>query len=314
MHVRKNASILKWMLWAIEAGAWYFMLGLFWVLPIETASNVGGWCLRKIGPRLKAHQTALRNIHLVFPKIKDEAAEQLAMDCWDNLGRIGGEFAHLHKLQPGGERVEICGQQHLDAIIHSQKPAVLISGHFANWEVMAGAICLGGLPARVSYRPANNPWIDASITRIRLKYGIPELSAKGGTGAKEMLSAMAAGQSVTFLTDQKFNAGISTMFFGHHVMSAPGPARLAHRFGIPILPVSIVRLPGVRFRVSFHAPIIPDRHFDKTKAIANTVVQINQFLEARITEHPQSWFWVHKRWPKEQYGPYGPGATSGNDR
>ena len=28
---------------------------------------------------------------------------------------------------------------------------------------------------------------------------------------------------------------------------------------------------------------------------------INAFIEARVREHPEEWFWTHKRWPKELY-------------
>ncbi|PHR57358.1 MAG: lipid A biosynthesis acyltransferase [Robiginitomaculum sp.] len=303
MHVRKQASVFLWAQWVIEAALWFALMGLFRLLPIEWASGLGGWAMRKIGPLLSAHKTALINIKLVFPDLSEARRKKLALACWDNLGRIAGEFPHLNELRPfdEGGRVEVYGQEHLQAIIDEQKPAVLISGHFANWEVMAAAICQGGLPARVSFRHANNPWIDRSITRIRLAYGIPELSAKGGAGAKEMLEAMKQGQSVTFLNDQKFNQGIAVSFFGQELMTAPGPARLALRFDAPILPVSIVRLPKARFRVNFHPPLSVSTHADRNVAIAQTVEQINQFLEARIVRHPESWFWVHRRWPKETY-------------
>ncbi len=289
--------------WRGEALLWDMVMGLFARLPIETASALGGRALRLIGPLFSAHRAALINARLVFPDISDQDAHVLAMAAWDNLGRIGGEFAHLKELRPYTQngRVEVIGLEHLEAIKKSGKPAVLISGHFANWEVMAAAICLGGIEARVSYRHANNPHIDKRITKARLDYGIPHLSAKGEGGAREMLVAMKNGQSTTFLNDQKFNMGIDAPFFGHLLKTAPGPARLAIRFGVPIVPVSITRRPNARFTVTFHPSITPSDDPDKTKAIAQTVTMINQFIEERVRENPQDWFWVHRRWPKEIY-------------
>ena len=303
MPMNRKASFWQWLQWLLEAAVWYIILGLFRLLPIEMASASGGWLARKLGPLTRANRTALINVKLVFPDYTKAQTERLVQECWDNLGRIGGEFPHLSELRPydADGRVEIVGHEHLQAIIDSGQPAVLVSGHFANWEVMAAAICLSGLPARVSYRHTNNPWIDRSITRIRLAYGIPELSAKGGAGAKEMLAAMKDGHSVTFLNDQKFNLGISTRFFGHELMTAPGPSRLALRFDAPIIPVSIERLPKARFKVRFHPPMKASNNSNKTKAIAETVEQINMFLEEQIRKEPQNWFWVHRRWPKEIY-------------
>ncbi len=289
--------------WRLEVLLWDGIMGVFAALPIERASAFGGWVLQKIGPFLPAHRTAIINAKLVFPTLNDKGAKALAMAAWDNLGRLGGEFPHLKSLRPYEKdgRVQITGLEHLQAIKASGKPAVFISGHFANWEVMAAAICLSGLNTRVSYRHANNPHIDRRITAIRLGYGIPELSAKGESGAKEMLVAMKAGQSVTFLNDQKFNRGIEAPFFGHKLKTAPGPARLALRFHAPIIPVSIRRLPGARFAVRFHPPISPSQNPDKSKAITETVTAINEFLEEQIKAAPKDWFWVHRRWPKEVY-------------
>jgi len=292
MPMNRKASFWQCAQWLLEAAVWHIVLGIFRLMPIEMASSCGGWLARKIGPLTRANRTALINVKLVFPNYTAQQTE-----------KFGGEFPHLTKLRPydADGRVEIIGHEHLQKIIDSGQPAVLVSGHFANWEVMAAAVCLSGLPARVSYRHTNNPWIDRSITKTRLAYGIPELSAKGGAGAKEMLEAMKKGHSVTFLNDQKFNLGIEADFFGHKLMTAPGPSRLALRFDAPIIPVSIERLPKARFKVRFHAPMYASKNENKTKAIAETVEQINIFLEKEIRKHPQNWFWVHRRWPKHFY-------------
>jgi len=31
------------------------------------------------------------------------------------------------------------------------------------------------------------------------------------------------------------------------------------------------------------------------------VLRINQWVEARIREAPEQWFWMHNRWPKEAW-------------
>lgn len=103
------------------------------------------------------------------------------------------------------------------------------------------------------------------------------------------------------MNDQKFSEGPEVMFFGQPVNAAPGPSRLALRFGTALQPMSVVRLPGVRFRVTVHAPIVLEKTGDRSADIARGVQAVTRFIEDRAREQPVDWFWVHKRWPDRVY-------------
>jgi KDO2-lipid IV(A) lauroyltransferase len=77
-----------------------------------------------------------------------------------------------------------------------------------------------------------------------------------------------------------------------------------------IVPMSVVRLPGVRFRVTAHEPIELARTGDRTADIAAGVQAITSFVEDRVREHPADWFWVHKRWPDKVYAALEPLASA----
>jgi KDO2-lipid IV(A) lauroyltransferase len=93
---------------------------------------------------------------------------------------------------------------------------------------------------------------------------------------------------------------LAAPLFGHDCMTADGPARLALRFRVPLVPFLTRRLDGVRFRVTVHEPIAIDYDGDE-RAVVETVRRVNQFMEARIREAPEQWFWMHRRWPKEAW-------------
>ena len=103
------------------------------------------------------------------------------------------------------------------------------------------------------------------------------------------------------MNDQKFAGGVRGPFFGKDLETAPGPTRLAMRFGAVLQPMTVERLQGCRFRIAVHDPIVPDNMGNRSADIASTVGKINQFLEARIRTRPHEWFWSHKRWPNETY-------------
>ena len=286
--------------WRLEAVAFSALFALLHLLGVERASGLGGWLLRALGPRTGTHRTVMRNLRIAFPDMAPAARDRLAVDQWEQTGRTFAELAVMDRLTPEGGRVEIVGLERLHAIRDGDRPAVLISGHLANFEVMAAVIMAAGVPCQVTYRATNNPYVDTLIRKSRERYGI-RLFAPKGDGTRELMAGMKRGDSIALLVDQKYAEGPEVQFFGHPVNGSPGAARLAMKFDTVIQPLSVVRLPGVRFRVTAHEPIrVPDTG-DKPADVRRGVQAVNTFVEDRVREHPVDWFWVHKRWPDAVY-------------
>lgn len=288
------------LVWRLEAFGFQALFGFLRLLGVERASGLGGWLLRTLGPLTGTQRTVMRNLRIAFPDMPAAEREALALAQWDQTGRTFAELAVMDHLTPEGGRVEVVGMERLHALRDSGKPAVLISGHLANFEVMAAVIMASGVPCQVTYRAANNPYVDALIRQSRERYGI-RLFAPKGDGTRELMAGMKRGDSIALLVDQKYNQGPEVEFFGQPVNASPGAARLALKFDTVMLPLSVVRLPGVRFRVTAHEPIVVNQSEDKA---ADTLVGIqaaNRFVEDRVKEHPVDWFWVHKRWPDKVY-------------
>jgi KDO2-lipid IV(A) lauroyltransferase len=296
-----RAGFLQRLGWRLEAGGFDLFRALFRLMPIDTASAAGAGLLKLIGPLSPAHRTAARNIAIAFPEMGERERRALLRAQWDNVGRLFAEFPLTDRLTPASGRVEIVGGERLAAIAREHRPAVLISGHFSNWEIMAAAIVHLGVDCQITYRAANNPGIDRRIIEARRRYGVKLLAPKGGDGSREILDAMKDGQSVAFLNDQKFNGGVTAPFFGRAVQTAPGPTRMALRFDAPMIPMSVERTRGARFRVVVHPPLEFGRTGDRTTDIRAGVEAVNAFMEARVRERPAEWFWVHKRWPAVEY-------------
>ncbi len=297
----ERISFRQDLIWRLEAAAFAGFISLMRLIGLEAASNFGGWTLRTLGPKTGTHRTVIRNLRIAFPDMAPEDHERLAVAQWEQTGRTFAETAVMDRLTPASGRIDIVGADRLEAIRASGKAVVFVSGHMANIETMAAVLVASGIPVQVTYRAANNPYVDAQIIAARARYGIKLFAPKGGDGARELLVGMARGESVALMNDQKFNEGPEVTFFGQPVNAAPGPSRLALRFGTVIQPMSVVRLPGVRFRVTAHEPITLAETGDRRADIRAGVQAITTFIEDRVRENPVDWFWVHKRWPDRVY-------------
>ena len=300
--IDNRANFGQRVMWTVESFLWDW---IYWfplkAMSIEAASNLGAGMLRRLGPLSGAHKTVMRNLRMAFPKAGEKELNEIADGAWATLGHIAGEMPHLGQMHPyEGGRIEVVNAERLDAIRDSGKPAVFFAGHVGNWEHLSPAIVNRGVECQITYRALNNPHIDKRISDARFSSGIQKLTPKGA-GTRDLMRALSSGQSVALMNDQKFNQGIAVPFFGHDAMTAPGPTRLAMKYNVPLQPMSTLRTGPARYKVTVYEPFMPDADTDENKAIYNTVLRINQFVEARIREAPDQWFWQHHRWPKEEW-------------
>jgi len=285
--------------WRLEAIAYDIISGVMRLFPISIISAFGGWLVRIIGPLTSKHHIARTGLKLAFPEKPDDEIRKLLREQWDNIGRTFAEFPLSHRIKAFGDndRVTVEGLE----IFKANAPAITLSGHFANWEVMATALTQSGLPVRITYRKINNPHIDARVIKQRESYGTKFLVQKAAQkSGRELLTTLKNGESIAILNDQKFNTGLSIPFFGHEAMTAQGAVRLAIKTGRPLLPMCVVR-DKAKFHVKFYPPIELVITGDRDTDIRHGVLQITEFIEARIRENPAQWFWVHRRWPKALY-------------
>jgi len=288
-------------LWRLEAWGYDLFAGLARVLPIDAVSGFGAWFFRTFGPLTSAHRVARINLRIVFPDAPEAEIARLLDAQWGETGRWVAEFPMLDRIVGDPSRIEVEGAERLAAIAAGEGPVVFISGHFSCFEMMAAVILHAGIVCQITYRALNNPFVDERIRENRWRYGVRLFAPKGTQGARDLLRALARGESVALMNDQKFNSGVASPLFGVMAHTAPGPSSFALRFGIPLQPMSVQRLRGARFKVTAHEPIRLVDTGDRDADIEAGVRQVNRFMEERIRARPEEWFWTHRRWPSELY-------------
>jgi KDO2-lipid IV(A) lauroyltransferase len=287
--------------WRLEAWGLDAITGLARILPVDMVSDLGAWLFKAMGPRTSANHTAETNLRIAFPEKSEAEIADLMRQQWDNTGRTFFETLVMDRIIGDRSRIELINGERLEEIAVNHEPVIFVSGHLSNWEVMPAAIAHSPVVCQMTYRAANNPYVDKRIKDSRFRYGVRLFAPKGGDGARELLEGLARGESVALMNDQKFNGGVAAPLFGQMAHTAPGPSRLALRFKTVLQPMSVQRKDRARFRVVVHDPIRLESTGDRTADIEAGVRKVNAFIEERVRERPAEWFWTHKRWPSEIY-------------
>lgn len=270
--------------------------------PIKTA-DLFGRITQKIGPILREQKIGRANLTAAFPEKSPAEIDKILAGVWDNLGRIGAEFAHLDHVwnyDPGhpedgrievGERTrELFHKLRLDG-----KPALIFASHIGNWELPAVAAVAHGLDAAILYRRPNIASADRAIKQLR-SVNMGTLIPAGRDAPLRLAQALQNGQHVAMLVDQYFTNGVDVTFFGRRTKANPTLARLLRQIECPIHGARIIRLPDHRFRAELSEEIAPARDANGEIDVQGTMQIITSVIEGWIREYPDQWLWLHRRW------------------
>jgi KDO2-lipid IV(A) lauroyltransferase len=270
----------------------------------DKSADFLGRVTRVIGRRLREDRIGRENLRAAFPEKSPEEIETILAGVWDNLGRMGAEFAHLdrfwdydpdHPEKTG--RIEFAPRSArlFEQLRDDGKPALFFASHLGNWEIPALAAVAHGLDCAILYRRPNSESADRAIERIRaVKMGT--LIPSGRNAPLRLAEALQNNQHVAMLVDQYLTNGVDVTFFGRTTKANPMLARLLRQVECPIHGVRIIRLPNHRFRAELSEEVKPVRDASGQIDIQGTMQAVTSVVEGWVREYPDQWLWLHRRW------------------
>ena len=268
-------------------------------LPVEGALALG----RGAGAAMAWAQPARRgvclgNLRAAFGP--DRPVEELEAISRGVFQQIGMSFIEVLRT-PAIDRayvdrwVTIEGRHHFDQAVATGRGAVLVTGHFGNWELTNLTAGLHGYPLSVLARMQGFPRLNALLNTYRESKGCRVITK--GMAVRAMVRHLRQGGLVGILADQDAGRrGVLAPFFGRLASTAEGPIALAVQMGCPVLPVCILRGEGPRHTLVIEPPL-PIPSTDRPEAdIHAGVAAYLQVLERYIRRAPAQWLWPHRRW------------------
>lgn len=283
---------MKKLRYGIEYLLLLFFESLFRVLPLDSASALGGTIARTIGLRLATNRKAYRNLDLAMPGLSMKRKKQIVKMMWDNLGRVIAEYPHLKTI--AHERVEYVGLDVLEQLKAENKTTIFFAAHLANWEMAAISTEKFGIDTGLVYRPMNNPWTDRLLGKYRSDHNRHRTYPKSTLGMRALVQDLKQGKHAGILIDQKYNEGIIATFFGKPCMTSPAFVQMAQKYDCALVPVRSERLGGAHFRITFYPELSTDTPLEDVIASAHTL------LEDWIRDRPGQWIWLHRRWESQR--------------
>ena len=266
------------------------------------------WIGRQFGNLMYAldfehRRIAIDNLEIAFGQEKTGAERRsIARKNFQNLGMMAIEFFQIPKMDMEAyqRKVETEGVDEALKVLEQNKGALLLLGHFGNWELMVPMSRIIQKPILAIAKPIkNNRWLDRWIIESREKIGLEIIPPKNAT--PKVIEALSKNKVVGILFDQrgKRSKGIWADFFGRKVPTTPGLAIMALRSGAPVLPVFMIRMGFQKHRLIVKEPLKLIHTGDFKKDVEANTQLFNQGLESIIRQYPEQWLWIHRRFERK---------------
>jgi len=239
--------------------------------------------------------------------LSDRDARVLVRRCAVAFGGYLADALRLEVWSPAelAAVVRLDGIEHLRDVLTNGSGALVLSAHVGNWELLAAAIGASGVPFAVVGRRPDDPVLARRLAALRGRWGVATIWCDEGPRA--ILRALAAGRAVGVLVDQATDApGGYVPFFGRPAWTPTGPARIALRGAVPVLPAHMTDAGE-----GYVGVIEPPLPVDGGAALAVTAAW-TRHVEGWVRAAPHTWVWMHDRW--REVAPRGSGSPGQTGR
>ena len=290
----------------LEYAAAWCTLKFFGILPRSVARWLAAHfasVLFRINPAWR--RITLRNLQIAFPEWTPTDRNRVLKSMLRNLGWQMAEFAQLPRLQR--QTIETImvqeGFENFQAAEAKGRGVLFLTGHFGAWELTPFIHALYSKPIHFLVRPIRNPLVDALVSRYRELCGNRPIEKNDS--ARAVLRVLRGGGTIGILADQNTTPAEAVFvdFFGIPAATTAGLARLARRTGAAVVPArSYWDSSRQKYILRYEPALELEQSTDEEADVVAHTAYFNHILEDFVRQHPDQWFWVHRRWKNRPQG------------
>jgi KDO2-lipid IV(A) lauroyltransferase len=278
------------------------LFALMWLvrlLPMRAIAAVGnalGTVLFWLIPERRA--VTRINLEKCFPQMPAPERERLARASFRAFCRSFVERGLLWWSSEARLRrlIRVEGAEHLEA--HAGRPVIILAPHFVGLD--AGGIRLAMDRKLASmYARQKDPVFDRLLYEKRLRFG-GQLFARRDE-LRKAVRAIRSGVPFYYLPDMDLgrSGSVFVPFFGVAASTVTALSELARLARAAVVPCVTRMLPGGGGYVARLYPAWPDFPSGDAAADARRMLA---FIEERVLEMPEQYFWLHKRFKTRPAG------------
>jgi len=187
-------------------------------------------------------------------------------------------------------------RSYVGALTETNRPTMVVTGHFGNWEIASYAMGAFGFPSSAIARALDNPYLDAYFRKFRERTGQTVLCKNGDFD--KITKVLETNGALCTLGDQDAGPrGLFVEFFNRPASTHKAVALMAleYRPLMVVLGTARVNKPW-GYEVHVEDVIDPNDYADRRDAVEAITIRYTKALERLIRKFPEQYFWLHRRW------------------
>jgi KDO2-lipid IV(A) lauroyltransferase len=239
------------------------------------------------------------NLKLCFPEM-DEAARRKLLRAHFKMfmrGLVERSIVWWSSAERINSLIRVNGVEHFDAL--KGQPMILLTPHFVGMDT-GGQWIAQQVDTVCMYSKQKNEYLTDLLLKKRARFRNQHLYARQ-EGLRPILKGMKKGLPFIYPPDQDQGVrdGAFIPFFGVPAATMTSVPRIAQMTGAKIVPSITRMLPGGAGYVLTFYPAWDNYPSGDDIADAR---RMNAFIEDRIREMPEQYFWLHKRFKTRPEG------------
>lgn len=243
-------------------------------------------------------KTVFDNLNIAFPNLSNREKKKIAFGSYLSFAISLVEILYLPWMTETQMKNSVA-IENLELIEEKNKlgkGVILLSAHFGNWEYIAASASLQlNKKFHIIVKNQRNKYVNDWMNRMRTRW-LNEVVPLG-VSVRNIYSVLKNNGIAAMVADQRGpEEGLKLDFFGKKTSVYTGPAVLALKTGAPVIFGIPVRQKDYTYKSTLSEldrTNLPDDEEEKVKVLTERMIK---HLEKIISEHPEQWLWMHRRW------------------
>ena len=247
----------------------------------------------------KHRKRAQHNIRVSFPEWSEQQVADCARQSYQHLISLAFEALYSPRVLTADtwpDHVQLKNLGPVLELLNSNRPAILLTAHLGNWEVLGYLLALLGYDTDTIARPLDNKLINDWLLGIREKQGMRIVTKFDATD--RMIQVLNGGGLLAFTADQNAgDKGIFVPFFGRLASTYKSIGLLAMSHDCPVICGYAHRIADdFRFEMGVTDIIRPEDWADRSDPLYYITARYCRAFETMVRMRPEQFLWSHRRW------------------